>query len=60
MADGSQSTAISKICNAFRAQNKIGAVKEVFLIFDGEKLLPESKVGDSELSDMDTLDVLVK
>ncbi len=51
---------ISKICNAFRSQNQIGAEKEVYLMFDGEKLSPDGKVGDTDLSDMDTLDVFVK
>ncbi len=51
---------ISKICNAFRLQNHIGAEREVNLTFDGERLSPESKVGDTELSDMDTLDIFIK
>lgn len=29
-------------------------------MFDGEKLLPEGKIGETELDDMDTLDVFVK
>ena len=46
--------------NAFRTQNEIGSEKKVNLMFDGEKLSPETVVGDTELSDMDTLDVFVK
>ena len=46
--------------NAFRSTNHIGNEKEVYLLFDGDKLSPESQVGDTELSDMDTLDVVVK
>ena len=45
---------------AFRSQNMISSEKEVNLMFDGEKLSPETQVGDTELSDMDTLDVFVK
>ena len=29
-------------------------------MFDGEKLSPETTVGNTELSDMDTLDVFVR
>ncbi len=29
-------------------------------MFDGEKLFPDDRVEDTELSDMDTLDVFVK
>lgn len=46
--------------NAFRSDRKIGADKEVFLSFDGERLPPESIVGKTELSDMDYVDVYVK
>ncbi|KAL2046054.1 hypothetical protein N7G274_001501 [Stereocaulon virgatum] len=54
------STLISKMINAFRSTNHIGDEKEVYLMFDGDKLSPESQVGDTELSDMDTLDVIIK
>ena len=60
MTDKQQSTFVSKMINAFRTQNVISSEKEVNLMFDGEKLLPETAVGDTELSDMDTLDVFVK
>ena len=60
MTDKQQSTFVSKMINAFRTQNEITSEKEVNLMFDGEKLLPETVVGDTELSDMDTLDVFVK
>ena len=46
--------------NAFRTQTEISSEKEVNLMFDGEKLSPETAVGETELSDMDTLDVFVK
>lgn len=51
---------ISKMINAFRSTNEINSKKEVYLLFDGDKLSPESQVRDTELSDMDTLDVVVK
>lgn len=39
---------------------EVGTDKEVFLSFDGERLAPEMKVGETELSDMDFIDVYVK
>lgn len=51
---------VPKICNAFRSQNQIGAGKDVYLLFDGDRLPSNGKVGDTELGDMDTLDVIVK
>lgn len=55
-----QSTLISKIVNAFRSTNKIDLEREVFLSFDGERLSPKVKVGETELSDMDHVDVYIK
>ena len=60
MTDKQQSTFVSKMINAFRTQNEISSDKEVNLMFDGEKLSPETAVGETELSDMDTLDVFIK
>jgi hypothetical protein len=58
--DGFQSTVISRIVNAFRLDKKIDSDKEVFLSFDGERLADESKVEETELNDMDYVDVYVK
>lgn len=43
--------------NAFRTEHQIEKDKEVFLSFDGERLSPEKKVEETELNDMDTLEV---
>ena len=51
---------MSKMINAFRSSNNIPGEKEVYLMFDGDKLAPESQVSETELSDMDTLDVIVR
>ena len=51
---------MSRIINAFRTANKVEADKEVYLLFDGERLDPPMKVGDTELSDLDYIDVYVK
>ena len=58
--NGFQSTPVSRMVNAFRLDRKIGTNKEVFLSFDGERLTPKSIVGETELSDMDYIDVYVK
>lgn len=55
-----QSTLISRIVNAFRSDKKISAEREVFLSFDGERMKPQSKVEETELNDMDYIDVYVK
>ncbi|KAI9872999.1 MAG: hypothetical protein M1830_000953 [Pleopsidium flavum] len=54
------STLISKIVNAFRNAQKLEPVKEVYLIFDGERLEPGMTVGETDFSDMDYIDVHVK
>ena len=56
MADKRQSTLISKIVNAFRSQYQVGGEKDVFLSFDGERLSPDSRIEETEISDMDTLE----
>lgn len=59
-ADMVQSTTIYKIISAFRASNDIQPDKEVFLLFDGERLSPQCKIGETEISDMDKIEVYVK
>ena len=36
----------------------MGGEKDIFLFFDGERLSPDSKIEETELSDMDTLEVV--
>ena len=46
---------------AFRKANPGGTEdKEVYIVFDGDRLEADTRVGDTELSDMDELDVYVK
>ncbi|CAD6585348.1 MAG: hypothetical protein ASARMPREDX12_001971 [Alectoria sarmentosa] len=52
------STLVSKIVNAFRCRYQIGGEKDVFLSFDGERLSPDSRIDETELSDMDALEVI--
>lgn len=45
----------------FRKANPAGTEnQEVFIVFDGDRLDPETTVADTELSDMDYVDVYVK
>ncbi|KAL8918508.1 MAG: hypothetical protein Q9208_007315 [Pyrenodesmia sp. 3 TL-2023] len=53
-------TKVSRIVSAFRSDKKIDHDREVFLSFDGDRLVEESQVGATELADMDYVDVYVK
>ncbi|KAI4128113.1 MAG: hypothetical protein LQ338_002898 [Usnochroma carphineum] len=53
-------TKISRIVNAFMSDKKIDNAREVFLSFDGDRLASDSEVGETELNDMDYVDVYVK
>ncbi|KAL8954048.1 MAG: hypothetical protein Q9222_000105 [Ikaeria aurantiellina] len=53
-------TRMSRIVGAFRSDKKIDESREVFLSFDGDRLAAESQVQDTELNDMDYVDVYVK
>lgn len=45
----------------FRKANPAGTEnKEVYIVFDGDRLEPETNVAETELSDMDEVDVYVK
>lgn len=46
--------------NAFKVDKQVEASREVFLSFDGDRLAPEIQVADTELNDMDYIDVYVK
>ncbi|KAM0802858.1 ubiquitin-2 like Rad60 SUMO-like-domain-containing protein [Usnea florida] len=54
------STLVSKVVNAFRYEYQISGEKNVFLSFDGERLSPDIKIEETELSDMDTLDCWIR
>jgi len=46
--------------NAFKITNEISQEKEVYLLFDGERLEPLTLVGATDLSDMDNIEVYIK
>ncbi|KAI9884965.1 MAG: hypothetical protein M1823_003241 [Watsoniomyces obsoletus] len=54
------STKVSRIQSAFRQARKIEAERDVFLMFDGDKLGAEDTVGNTEISDLDHIDIHVK
>lgn len=53
-------TTFEKLTNAFRSARKIVQTQPLTLMFDGERLSPMDKIEDSELEDMDSIDVLLK
>jgi hypothetical protein len=53
-------TSVEKMCQAFRNEKSIPADKEIALYFDGDKLDPALRVEDSELADMDTVEVHIR
>ncbi|KAL8874495.1 MAG: hypothetical protein Q9174_000188 [Haloplaca sp. 1 TL-2023] len=55
-----RTTRMSRIVNAFKLDKKIESGREVFLLFDGDRLAPQCQVGETELNDMDYIDVYIK
>ena len=55
-----QTTLVSTITTAFRKANQIQPHRDVFVQFDGDRLAPELAIQDTEVSDLDYLDVYVK
>ncbi|KAJ5834271.1 Ubiquitin supergroup [Penicillium robsamsonii] len=53
-------TVISRLISAFRDKQKISADQDIFLLFDGDKLDPDSCLGDYDIDDLDLLDVQIK
>jgi hypothetical protein len=54
------STTVEKIARAFRLDKDIPAEKEISLYFDGDKLDPALRVRETELADMDTVEVHIR
>ena len=54
------STSVQKMCQAFRQEKDIPAEKDILLYFDGDKLDPDLRVEDSELADLDTIEVHIR
>ena len=60
VANALQTTTCEKIQNAFRTQYKVAANTQVTLMFDGEELEPGQDVQDTELEDMDCIEVHIR
>ncbi|XPT02212.1 hypothetical protein M3J09_011333 [Ascochyta lentis] len=53
-------TTFEKLAEAFRTKRNISKTQPVTLMFDGERLSPMDTVQDTELEDMDAVDVMLK
>ncbi|KAF2630631.1 hypothetical protein BU25DRAFT_455723 [Macroventuria anomochaeta] len=53
-------TTFEKLADAFRTTRKIAKTQPLTLMFDGERLSPMDTIQDTELEDMDSIDVLLK
>ena len=51
---------MKSIASAFKKEREIGEDNEIVLIFDGEPLPLDGSVKDSELENMDCIEVVVK
>ena len=55
-----QTTKFTQIINAFRRVRKPPTDKSIFLMFEGEKLQEEDAMQDSEVADLESLEVHIK
>ncbi|MCJ1353565.1 MAG: hypothetical protein MMC33_003552 [Icmadophila ericetorum] len=53
-------TLISRMMSAIRIEYKVDPGKEVYLMFDGDRLDPTTPVEETELSDMDSIEVFIR
>ncbi|OOQ86095.1 hypothetical protein PEBR_24325 [Penicillium brasilianum] len=53
-------TLVSKVIAAFREKQNIPEDKTVHLVFDGDRLEPDTCLGDHDIADLDMLEVLIK
>jgi hypothetical protein len=58
LISGQQNT-IQRIINAFKKTYGIDRDREVFIVFDGDRLDPDSTVASHDFEDLDCLDVTV-
>lgn len=56
----SQRTQVSQIITAFKKAHEISTEHHVYLLFDGNRLDPDSCLVDYEIADLDLVDVLIK
>lgn len=53
-------TRVSKIISAFRNKFEIAANREVYLVFDGDRLDPDTTLQEHDIADLDLVDVQIK
>ncbi|KAJ5722994.1 hypothetical protein N7488_001029 [Penicillium malachiteum] len=53
-------TLVSKIMSVFRSKQSISADQEIFIVFDGDRLDPNTCLRDHDIDDLDLLDIQVK
>ncbi|KAI9814118.1 MAG: hypothetical protein M1832_006006 [Thelocarpon impressellum] len=53
-------TKASQIVDSFRQARGVESTREVFLMFDGERLAPDAAVEQADIGDLDFVDVYVK
>ena len=56
----SQETQVSHVLATFKNAQRVSAEKEVYLLFDGERLDAGSRLVDYDIADLDLVDVIVK
>lgn len=59
-ANLSQDTTFERIANNFRIVHKIPNDKQITLMWDGEALEPSDAVRDTEIEDMESVEVHIK
>lgn len=53
-----QDTTIETLVNAYRTGRSIAADATITILFDGDRLKPMDTIGETEIEDMDALDVV--
>ena len=55
-----QTTKIGHIAAAFRKDKCIDGRKDIYLVFDGDRLDADDTIGDTDIGDQDRIDVTLK
>ncbi|KAJ5709869.1 Ubiquitin supergroup [Penicillium malachiteum] len=53
-------TMVSKLISVFRSKQNISADQEIFIVFDGDRLDPNTCLQDHDIDDLDLLDIQIK
>lgn len=55
-----QDTSFGHIAHAYKQQRDVDEAQPITLLFDGDRLSPIDTIAESEIEDMDSIDVLFK